>query len=60
MTVYRLVGKNTIEEQIVSLHQYKRDLADAILEGSNKTLNTDDLLSLLREQMSVAASADRL
>ena len=60
VTVYRLVGKNTIEEQIVSLHQYKRDLADAILEGSNKTLNTDDLLSLLREQMSVAASADRL
>ena len=55
VTVYRLVGKDTIEEQIVSLHQYKRDLADAILEGSNKTLNTDDLLSLLREQMSVAA-----
>lgn len=59
VTVYRLVGKDTIEEQIVSLHQYKRDLADAILEGSNKTLNTDDLLSLLREQMSVSA-VDRI
>ena len=60
VTVYRLVGKDTIEEQIVSLHQYKRDLADAILEGSDRTLNTDDLLSLLRDQMSAAGvSMDR-
>ena len=51
VTVYRLVGKDTIEEQIVSLHQHKRELADAILQGSEFGLNTDMLLDLLREDM---------
>ena len=53
VTVYRLVGKDTIEEQIVALHQYKRDLADAILEGSDRGFNTDQILDLLREEMKV-------
>ena len=52
VTVYRLVGKETIEEQIVALHQNKRDLADAILEGSDFGLNTDALLDLLKKEMS--------
>ncbi|MEC7084784.1 MAG: C-terminal helicase domain-containing protein, partial [Bacteroidota bacterium] len=51
VTVYRLVGKDTIEEQIVALHQHKRDLADAILEGSDKVFNTGELLSILKDEM---------
>ena len=51
VTVYRLVGKDTIEEQIVALHQSKRDLADAILEGSDMGVNTDMLLDLLKAEM---------
>ena len=51
VTVYRLVGKDTIEEQIVSLHESKRNLADAILDGSDRGLNTSDLMALLRAQM---------
>ena len=51
VTVYRLVGKDTIEEQIVALHQSKRDLADAILEGSDRGFNTDQILELLRKQL---------
>jgi SNF2 family DNA or RNA helicase len=54
VTVYRLVGKDTIEEQIVALHQNKRDLADAILEGSDFGLNSDALLDLLKAEMSGA------
>ena len=57
VTVYRLVGKDTIEEQIVALHQHKRELADAILEGSDFGLNTNMLLDLLREDMK--GSVDR-
>lgn len=63
VTVYRLVGKETIEEQIVALHQDKRDLADAILEGSDVGLNTDVLLDLLRSGVETtrlpSGSADR-
>jgi SNF2 family DNA or RNA helicase len=63
VTVYRLVGKDTIEEQIVALHQDKRDLADAILEGSDVGLNTDVLLDLLRSEVETArlsgSSTDR-
>ena len=52
VTVYRLVMEGTIEEQIVELHQKKRDLADSLLEGSDMSgrMSADDLLQLLREQ----------
>jgi SNF2 family DNA or RNA helicase len=56
VTVYRLVGKDTIEEQIVALHQHKRDLADAILEGSDKVFNTGELLSILKDEMRSSSS----
>jgi len=51
VTVYRLVVKNSIEEQIVTLHQEKRDLAQRLLEGSDTAgkLNFNDLLKLLQE-----------
>ena len=54
VTIYRLIAKNTIEEKIVRLHQSKRDLADALLEGSEGTarLGADQLLDLIKEGLS--------
>lgn len=51
VTVYRLVMKGTIEEQIVSLHKDKRDLANSLLDGADAAgkLNAVELLNLLRE-----------
>jgi superfamily II DNA or RNA helicase len=51
VTVYRLVTKGTIEEQIVSLHRQKRDLADSLLEGGEISgkIGAEDLLQLMRE-----------
>ena len=50
VTVYRLVTKGTIEEQIVELHRSKRELADRLLEGADAParLSTEELLELLR------------
>lgn len=50
VTVYRLIAENTIEEKILALHQTKKSLADALLEGSdmNHTLSKDEILSLLK------------
>jgi SNF2 family DNA or RNA helicase len=52
VTVYRLVAKDTIEEQIVALHQSKKDLADAILEGSERStlINADQIFDMLKEE----------
>jgi SNF2 family DNA or RNA helicase len=49
VTVYRLVTKDSIEEQIIELHQQKRALADALLDGSEggSALSSEELLSLL-------------
>jgi superfamily II DNA or RNA helicase len=49
VTVYRLVTKDTIEEQIVELHAGKRKLADQLLEGGDVAgkLSTDELLDLI-------------
>jgi superfamily II DNA or RNA helicase len=51
VTVYRLVAKGTIEEQIVSLHRQKRDLADSLLEGGEISgkVGAEELLQLMRE-----------
>ena len=35
VTIYRLVTKGTIEEQVVALHHHKRDLAERLLEGAD-------------------------
>ena len=50
VTVYRLVAKGTIEEQIVELHRHKRELADRLLEGADAPgrLSAEELLALLR------------
>jgi SNF2 family DNA or RNA helicase len=49
-TVYRVIAKGTVEEQILALHHQKRDLADQILECTEqvKRLSADDLLELMR------------
>ena len=50
VTIYRLVAKGTIEEQIVELHRHKRELANRLLEGADapSRLGTEELLGLLR------------
>lgn len=50
VTVYRLVVKDTIEEQIVKLHKEKRDLAEGLLAGSEMAgkMSASELLGLLK------------
>jgi SNF2 family DNA or RNA helicase len=51
VTVYRLVGKGTLEERIVELHHDKRALADGVLAESGESAvlpSTDELISLMR------------
>ncbi|WP_158240817.1 DEAD/DEAH box helicase [Telmatospirillum siberiense] len=50
VTIYRLIVKDSIEEGILGLHRKKRDLADALLEGSDVSarLSEEDLLGLIR------------
>lgn len=48
--VYRIVAQNTIEEEILRLHDTKRDLVAGILDGTHSAakLSTADLIALLR------------
>ncbi len=50
VTVYRLVMKASIEEEIIKLHREKRELADTLLEGSEAAakISADELLALLQ------------
>ncbi|MDR2042018.1 MAG: DEAD/DEAH box helicase [Tannerella sp.] len=52
VTVYRLVAKRTIEEKIIQLHNTKRDLADSLLAGSDRSakLSVEELMELLKER----------
>jgi superfamily II DNA or RNA helicase len=52
VTVYRLVAKGTIEEQILSLHRDKRALVAGILDGADIAgkLGIDELMALLVPQ----------
>ena len=51
VTVYRLVARNTIEEKIIALHQRKRNLAGALLQGGDIAgrMSAEELLNLIRE-----------
>ena len=53
VTIYRLVTKGTIEEQVVALHHHKRDLAERLLEGADAPARLDaaELLNLLRQPL---------
>jgi SNF2 family DNA or RNA helicase len=58
VTVFRLVARDTIEEQILELHQDKRDLVAGVLDGADKAskLSTDELVNLI--QMSHVETAN--
>ncbi|MGC4091622.1 MAG: DEAD/DEAH box helicase [Polyangiaceae bacterium] len=49
VTVYRLVTTQTIEERILELHRTKRELADSLLEESDRAakLSAEELRALL-------------
>jgi SNF2 family DNA or RNA helicase len=51
VTIYRFIAKNTIEDKIVKLHHQKRDLADSLLEGSDRsgTISLKDIMKLVEE-----------
>ena len=53
VTIYRLVAKGTIEDQIVELHHHKKDLADRLLQDADAPgrLSAEELLELLREPL---------
>lgn len=50
VTIYRLIAHDTIEDQIIELHNRKKDLAIQLLEGSNIALNlsSEELLKLIQ------------
>jgi superfamily II DNA or RNA helicase len=52
VTVYRLVSQHTIEEQILKLHDDKRNLIAGVLDDNDVAarLSVDDLRNLLRTQ----------
>jgi superfamily II DNA or RNA helicase len=56
VTIYRLVAKGTIEEQIVGLHHRKRDLAEQLLQDADQVgkLDAQEMLELLREPLLAA------
>ena len=49
VTVYHLIALHTIEEKILRLHESKRNLADAMLEGTSQShkLTSRDLLEMI-------------
>lgn len=51
MTIYRPIAENTIEEKIIKLHETKKSLADALLEGTDMAnrLSRDEILKLLSD-----------
>ena len=52
VTVYHLISQHTIEDKILRLHQTKRNLADAMLSGTNEShkLTSKDLLEMINEK----------
>lgn len=49
--VYRIIARGTIEEQILALHEEKRDLVDGVLAGADAAarLSTKELAELIRQ-----------
>jgi len=52
--VYRIIARGTIEEEILSLHDSKRDLVAGVLEGTSAaaSLSTTDMLAMIRGEAS--------
>ena len=53
VTIYRLVARGTIEEQMLALHQEKRSLVAAVLEGKDQAgrLSTRELVGMLSQRL---------
>jgi superfamily II DNA or RNA helicase len=49
--VYRIIARDTIEEEILSLHETKRDLVAGVMEGTAAAakLNNEELIAMLRK-----------
>ena len=49
VTIYRLIAKGTVEEQVLALHNEKRALAADMLDGTgSSSLNSEMLMELLK------------
>ena len=49
VTIYRLVTDDTVEERVIELHARKRQLAEEILDGADRSkLSREELLALFR------------
>jgi SNF2 family DNA or RNA helicase len=50
VTVYRIIIKNSIEEKIIELHEFKKELANSLLEGTDRTakMNINDLIKIIK------------
>ena len=50
VTVYRIVAKDTIEQQILALHADKRELISGVLDGADRAgkMSTVELMNLIR------------
>src|SRR5690606_23245580 len=57
--VYRLVAQGTIEEEILALHERKRDLVAGVLGGTDRAgkLSTEDLVALIRGDAEAGAAS---
>ncbi|MDR1510978.1 MAG: DEAD/DEAH box helicase [Synergistaceae bacterium] len=51
VTIYRIVAKDTVEEKIVNLHAWKRDLAESLLDESGvpARLSAEEMMKLIRD-----------
>ncbi len=51
VTIYKLVLKGSIEEQVIALHASKRELIDQVIEGQNSAarMSVDELLAMLAD-----------
>ncbi len=58
VTVYRLVAKDTIEEQILSMHEDKRELLSGVLEGADRAarMSTQELVDLIRDTQQLSSN----
>lgn len=52
VTAYHLIASHTIEEKILRLHENKRNLADALLEGTDMShkLTAKELMAILEQE----------
>ncbi len=52
VTIYRLIAENTIEEKIVKMHHDKRDLADMLLSGTDRSakISSEELFNLIAKK----------